>query len=123
MAQLFTTLHYNNRCNPYSIICSYYNLSRALFFTFFSTRINFSVVKFCCVEYFILYNPAFALSALTHLYVLKDKYYLFSFYILFSFFRVGWYGAVVKAPCLEACMRSGELCRLCVRNAQLTQFS
>ncbi len=37
--------------------------------------------------------------------------------------RVGWYGAVVKAPCPEACMRSGELCRLCVRNAQLTQFS
>src|SRR6266511_4628549 len=35
---------------------------------------------------------------------------------------VGWYGAVVKAPCPEACMRSGELCRLCVRNAQLTQL-
>ncbi len=35
-------------------------------------------------------------------------------------FFVGWYGAVVKAPCPEACTRSGELYRLCVRNAQLT---
>src|SRR6266511_6090028 len=40
-----------------------------------------------------------------------------------SYGQVGWYGAVVKTPCPEACMRSGELCRLCIRNAQLTQFS
>src|SRR6266498_855955 len=33
---------------------------------------------------------------------------------------IGWYGAVVKAPCPEACTRSGELYRLCVRNSQLT---
>src|SRR6266511_869555 len=36
---------------------------------------------------------------------------------------VGWYGAVVKAPCPEACTRSGELYRLCIRKLQLTQFS
>src|SRR6266487_3597524 len=41
---------------------------------------------------------------------------------ILSIGKVGWYGAVVKAPCPEACMRSGELCRLCVRNAQLTQL-
>src|SRR6266498_3906751 len=45
------------------------------------------------------------------------------FFSHFTLLDVGWYGAVVKAPCPEACTRSGELCRLCVRNSQLTQFS
>ena len=60
MAQLFAALHYNNRYNPYSITCSYYNLSRALSIIFSSTRIDLSVIKFYCVKRFILHNLAFA---------------------------------------------------------------
>ncbi len=110
VAQLFAALHYNNHSNPRFKTYLYYNFSEPLSIAFSSTRIGLSVVKFCCVERFILHNLAFAL---THLHALKSKLYPF----FFLFFLNS--SALIIMDCCISCVRNSavpdkRLCTPCL---------